>query len=266
MGESSQNRPGGRRREPATVSLAPSMKQDKNLNPTARRELLTGIRDQLPLLLGVVPFGLIFGALAISVGLSPLAAQGFSLFVFAGSAQFIAVSLIGESASALVVIVTIVLVNLRHALYSASLAPSLAHLPRAWKLALGWLLTDEAFAMASRRVRGGKLGNAHWYTLGTGLALWAAWQISTAAGIALGAGLPPSLSLDFALPLTFLALVAPTLVDRPTLVSAMSAGVLALAFINFPFRLGLVAASIAGVGLGLLVESTTPPQPGRTVG
>jgi len=242
------------------------MKRWNGVNPSARRELLTGIRDQLPLLLGVIPFGLIFGALAISVGLSPLAAQGFSLFVFAGSAQFIAVSLIGESASALVVIATIGLVNLRHALYSASLAPSLAHLPRSWKLALGWLLTDEAFAMASRRYRGGKLGNAHWYTLGTGLALWAASQISTAVGIAMGAGLPPSLSLDFALPLTFLALVAPTLVDRPTLAAALSAGVLALAFTNFPFKLGLVAASIAGVGLGLWVESTAQPRPEGTVG
>ena len=242
------------------------MKRQKDGVPSARRELLTGIRDQLPLLLGVIPFGLIFGALAISVGLSPLAAQGFSLFVFAGSAQFIAVSLIGESASALVVILTIILVNLRHALYSASLAPSLAHLPRPWKLALGWLLTDEAFAMASRRYRGGKLGNAHWYTLGTGLTLWAAWQLSTAAGIALGAGLPPSLSLDFALPLTFMALVAPTLVDRPTLAAALSAGVLALALINLPFKLGLVAASIAGVGLGLWVESRIRPPSEHTIG
>ena len=242
------------------------MKQENDAIPSPRRELLLGMRDQVPLLLGVIPFGLIFGALAIAVGLSPLVAQGFSLFVFAGSAQFIAVSLIGESASALVVIITIILVNLRHALYSASLAPFLAHLPRSWKLALGWLLTDEAFAMASRRYRGGTLGNAHWYTLGTGLALWAAWQISTAAGIALGAGLPPSLSLDFALPLTFLALVAPTLVDRPTLAAALSAGVLGLAFMDFPFRLGLVAASIAGVALGLWVESTAQPRPERTVG
>ncbi|MGH2621932.1 MAG: AzlC family ABC transporter permease [Anaerolineales bacterium] len=231
-----------------------------------RTEFLTGVRDQLPLLLGVVPFGLIFGALAISVGVSPFAAQGFSLFVFAGSAQFIAVSLIGETASALVIVATIALVNLRHALYSASLAPSLAHLPRPWKFALGWLLTDEAFAMASRRYRDGKLEHAHWYTLGTGLTLWAGWQISTAAGITLGTNLPPGLSLDFALPLTFLALVAPTLVDRPTLAAALGAGMIALALVSLPFRLGLVAASVAGVGLGLWVESTAQPRRERTNG
>jgi 4-azaleucine resistance transporter AzlC len=218
------------------------------------------------LLLGVIPFGLIFGALAISMGVSPAAAQGFSLFVFAGSAQFIAVSLIGESASALVVIATIALVNLRHALYSASLAPSLAKLGRPWKLALGWLLTDEAFAMASRRYRSGELENAHWYTLGTGLTLWAAWQISTAVGIALGASLPQGLSLGFALPLTFLALVVPSLVDRPTLAAALAAGLLGLALFNLPFRLGLVAATIAGVGLGLALESTTRPRDEGTVG
>jgi len=231
-----------------------------------RREFLTGVRDQLPLLLGVIPFGLIFGALAISVGVSPAATQGFSLFVFAGSAQFIAVSLIGESASALVVIATIALVNLRHALYSASLAPSLAKLGRTWKLALGWLLTDEAFAMASRRYRNGELEDAHWYTLGTGLTLWAGWQISTAVGIALGSNLPQGLSLDFALPLTFLALVVPSLIDRPTLAAALAAGLLGLALFNLPFRLGLVAATIAGVGLGLALESATQPRDEGTLG
>ena len=218
------------------------------------------------MLLGVIPFGLIFGALAISVGVSPAAAQGFSLFVFAGSAQFIAVSLIGESASALVVIATIALVNLRHALYSASLAPSLAKLGRTWKLALGWLLTDEAFAMASRRYRNGELEDAHWYTLGTGLTLWAGWQISTAVGIALGSNLPQGLSLDFALPLTFLALVVPSLIDRPTLAAALAAGLLGLALFNLPFRLGLVAATIAGVGLGLALESATQPRDEGTLG
>ena len=242
------------------------MQKEEVGNQAVRSEFLTGVRDQLPLLLGVVPFGLIFGALAISVGVSPAAAQGFSLFVFAGSAQFIAVSLIGESASALVVIATIALVNLRHALYSASLAPSLAKLGRPWKLALGWLLTDEAFAMASRRYRSGELENAHWYTLGTGLTLWAAWQISTAVGITLGASLPQGLSLDFALPLTFLALVVPSLVDRPTLAAALAAGLLGLALFNLPFRLGLVGATIAGVGLGLALESTTRPRDEGTIG
>jgi 4-azaleucine resistance transporter AzlC len=144
------------------------------------------MRDQLPLLLGVVPFGLIYGALAVSAGVPPLAAQGFSLVIFAGSAQFIAATMVGSGALPGVIVFTILIVNLRHALYSASLAPHLAHLPRRWKLALSWLLTDEAFAIASARYRRGELGQAHWYLLGTGMTLWASWQVSTSLGIALG--------------------------------------------------------------------------------
>jgi predicted branched-subunit amino acid permease len=109
--------------------------------------------------------------------------------------------------------------------------------------------------MASRRYRKGPSDHAHWYALGTGLALWAAWQVSTAVGIRVGAGLPPELSLDFALPLTFLALVAPTLVDRPAAIAALSGGVLALALFNLPFKLGLVVAAMAGVGMGVVVET-----------
>lgn len=214
-------------------------------------EFLAGVRDQLPLLLGVVPFGLIFGALAVSVGLSPLVAQGFSLFIFAGSAQFVAAGLVGALTPPLVVVVTILVVNLRHALYSASLAPYLAHLPTRWKLALAWLLTDEAYAVATGRYRGGRLANAHWYTLGTGMTLWGAWQISTALGIVLGARIPERFSLDFAAPLTFLALLIPTLKNRSNVAAAVSAGVLAVALHGLPLRLGLLIGAVVGVGVGL---------------
>lgn len=218
-------------------------------------EFLAGVRDQLPLLLGVAPFGLIFGALAISVGLTPLAAQGFSLFIFAGSAQFVAAGLVGALTPPLVIVVTIFVVNLRHALYSASLAPYLSHLPARWKLALAWLLTDEAYAVASARYRGGRLANAHWYTLGTGMTLWAAWQTSTALGIVLGARIPADFSLDFAAPLTFLALLVPTLKSRANVAAAVSAGVLAVALHGLPLRLGLLLGALVGVGVGLAAAS-----------
>ena len=218
------------------------------------KELLAGMRDQLPLLLGVVPFGLIFGALAISAGVPPLAAQGFSLVIFAGSAQFIAATMIGSGALPGVIVFTILIVNLRHALYSASLAPHLAHLPRRWKLALSWLLTDEAFAIASARYRRGKLAQAHWYLLGTGMTLWAFWQVSTSLGIALGTRLPEDLPLDFALPLTFLALLRPSLVDAASWAAAAAAGLLAVLLGGLPFKLGLVVASMAAVGIGLAVH------------
>lgn len=217
-------------------------------------EFLAGVRDQLPLLLGVAPFGLIFGALALSEGISPLAAQGFSLLIFAGSAQFIAAGLVGDLAPPAVIIVTILVVNLRHALYSASIAPYVARLPARWKIALAWLLTDEAFAMSSARYRRPPIENAHWYMLGTGMTLWATWQVSTAAGIALGAQVPQGISLEFAAPLTFLALLFPTLVDRPSIAAAVSAGLVAVALHGLPFRLGLLLGAMVGVAAGLIVD------------
>lgn len=226
------------------------------IEPTrvSAREFLHGARDTLPILLGVAPFGLFFGALALEIGLRPLEAQGFSLFVFAGSAQFVAVDLLRQGATPAVIIFTIGVVNLRHVLYSASLAPQAARLPARLRAVMAWLLTDEAFAVSSPRLRQPDLTGAHWYFLGSGLALWTAWQISTAAGIVFGAAIPDSWSLDFALPLTFLAMLIPTLIDRPAWAAAVSGGLLALLFRGLPHGLGLIAAVVVGVGLGVGVD------------
>jgi 4-azaleucine resistance transporter AzlC len=217
-------------------------------------EFTAGVVAQLPILLGVVPFGLIFGALAVRAGIPPLIAQGFSLLIFAGSSQFIAVGLVADGTPPIVVVFTILVVNLRHMLYSANLGPYLADLPRRWKLGLSWLLTDEAFALASVRYQKQAGPNTHWYMLGTGLALWISWQASTAIGITLGTQIPERWTLEFALPLIFMALIAPTLVDRSTWAAALGAGVVALALVGLPFKLNLVIAVIVGVTLGLALE------------
>ncbi len=232
--------------------------------PGPWREFLHGVRDQLPILMGVIPFGIIFGALARSAGIPVLESQAFSLLIFAGSSQFIAAGLVGEGVPALVVVFTILLVNIRHLLYSASLAPHLARLNLRWKIALSWLLTDEAFVVAAARYRRPDEGYPHWYFLGTGLTLWGSWQISTFTGISLGAILPGTSLLDFALPLTFLALLIPTLADRTTLIVALSGGVLALLLASLPFKLGLLIAVLVSVGLGVWIESRQPDSsPGR---
>ena len=221
---------------------------------TPRREFLAGARDQLPLLLGVVPFGLIFGALAVSAGLPAFEAQAFSVFIFAGSAQFVAIGLVAGQTPALLIVATILVVNLRHMLYSAALGPHVQHLSLRWKVPLAWLLTDEAFATASLRYRRDDRQHAHWYFLGTGLTLWSSWQLSTLLGIALGARIPESWSLDFALPLTFLAILVPQVRDRPSLAAALSAGVLAVALAAMPLKLGLMVSILVGVGVGALFE------------
>lgn len=227
---------------------------DLRPNPTGWREFWNGARDQLPILVGVMPAGLIFGALGKGAGLASVVVQGFSFLVFAGSAQFVALGLVVTGAPPLVIILAIFIVNLRHALYSATFSEHLARLPTRWKVALSWLLTDEAFVVSSVRFDKPDKASAHWYLLGTGLALWLAWQLSTAAGIALGTGVPDSWHLDFALPLTFLALLTPSITDGPTRLAAVASAVLAVGLGGLPYRAGSMLAVILAVGVGLWSE------------
>ncbi|GJQ52266.1 MAG: branched-chain amino acid ABC transporter permease [Anaerolineaceae bacterium] len=217
-----------------------------------------GIRAEFPLLIGVFPFGMIYGALAIEAGLSAVEAQMMSPIVFAGSAQFITTQLIKNTAPGFVIVLTIAVVNLRHMLYSASLAPYLASLPTRWKALLSYLLTDEAYAPSIIHYEINKLQpESHWFMLGAGLALWAIWMFSTATGILLGAAIPDSWSLDFALPLTFIAMVVPALKTRPAIAAALTAGGTALATYALPYKLGLLIAALAGIIVGTLLENKT---------
>lgn len=221
-----------------------------------KREFLAGVKAELPLLIGVIPFGMIYGVLALGSGITAPIAQAMSSVVFAGSAQFVSAQLIGAGAPAIVLLVTGSIVNLRHMLYSASVAPYLQELRPAWKWVLAYLLTDEAYAVTITHFqRDCQEPNKHWFFLGAGLALWTSWQASTAAGIYLGAVVPESWSLDFTLALTFIALVVPSLKDRPGLAAAISAGVVAVAAYSLPFKLGLVLAAAAGIGAGLWSEN-----------
>ena len=220
-----------------------------------------GVRAEIPLLVGVFPFGMIYGALALSAGLPPPAAQMMSSIVFAGSAQFITAQLVHEATPALVILLTIAVVNLRHMLYSASLAPYLASLSTRWKALLSYLLTDEAYApTVIRYEEEGPTPHGHWFLLGAGLALWTTWQISTALGIWLGAAIPESWSLDFALPLTFIAMVVPVLKNRPAIAAAISAGIVALAAFALPYKLGLILAALAGIVIGTVLEGQKSPK------
>ncbi len=225
------------------------------MNQTSK-SFWAGVRAEFPLLIGVFPFGLIYGALALGAGLAPLEAQMMSSIVFAGSAQFITTQLVRDAAPGLIIVLTIAVVNLRHMLYSASVAPYLKHLPRRWKPMLAYLLTDEAYAAAGLHYeRHGLTPTGHWFFLGAGLALWTTWQISSALGIFLGAALPSAWPLDFALPLTFIAMVMPVLKDKPMLAAALSAGAVALLAQGLPFKLGLILAALVGIVTGTSLES-----------
>ena len=226
---------------------------------SSRKEFFFGVRAELPILIGVVPFGMIYGVLAIGAGLPPLAAQAMSAIVFAGSAQFLATGLYAAGAPGMVIVLTTGVVNLRHALYSASIAPYTRRLSLAWKGLLAYLLTDEAYAVTITHYLAGGIDDEaiqykHWFFLGAGLALWSAWQASTAVGILMGSVIPSSWSLDFTLALTFIALVVPNIKDWAGLLAALAAGVTAVLAAGLPYKLGLVVASLVGITVGMLVE------------
>lgn len=225
---------------------------------SAARELRAGMTAVLPLLIGVAPFGLIYGVLARGAGLAPVTAQAMSLIVFAGAAQFLALGLITVGAPWGILLLTTGIINLRHVLYSASLAPYVRPLRPLWKWVLAFLTVDEVYALAISRYQQPASGNspavAHWYYLGTGMVLWTTWQTSTAVGIYLGARVPAAWGLDFTLALTFIGLLVPALTDRASRAAALTAGVVAVLAWSLPLKLGLILAAVAGILAGVLTE------------
>lgn len=223
---------------------------------TKRTEFFAAIKDELPILLGVIPFGLIYGASARNAGIPAAIAQSMSFIVFAGSAQFIIVQLLSASVPAGIIILIAAIVNLRHMLYSASLAPYLKHLRSAWQVLLAYLLTDEVYAVViAHYQQRGELRHKHWYFLGAGLALWCTWQASTAVGVLLGAHIDARWSLDFALPLTFIAIVVPAIKQRADIIAAITAGIVAVLVIHLPLNSGLLIATCVGIVAGVTIET-----------
>jgi len=234
-------------------------------HPNRFREFTSGARDTIPMLVGAAPFGVIFGTLVASGPLHLWHGQLMSLLVFAGSAQFIALGLIAGHASFAVIWATTFVVNLRHLLYSATLAPYVAHLPARWRWALGGLLTDEVFAVAWAHYRlhpPGAIGP--YYFLGSGLSMYLNWQVWTLAGLLFGAAFPglQSLGLDFAMVATFIAIVVPQLVALRYVAAAVTAGALAFFWQAWPYKLGLLAAVFVGVAVGVMLSR--PQTPRRT--
>ena len=225
------------------------------------QNFLAGVRAEIPLLISGFPEGMIYGALALNAGLSNAASLMMSSIVFAGSAQFITAQLAHEATPGLVIVLTIAVVNLRHILYSASLAPYISSLPMRWKALLSYLLTDEAYAATVIHYENeGVTPFGHWFFLGAGFSLWFTWQASTAVGIFLGAAIPESWSLDFALPLTFIAMVVPVLKNQPAIAAALSAGIVALVAFSLPYKLGLILAALVGIAVGTFLEGRGSPK------
>ncbi|CAN5815341.1 AzlC family ABC transporter permease [soil metagenome] len=221
-----------------------------------RSTFVLGVRDGAPMLVGAIPFGLITGVSAVSVGIDPVAVVYMSATVFAGAAQIAAISLVGTGAAMWVVLLTTVMINLRHVMYSASLAPWLGRYTVGERLAMAFVLIDQTYALSILRYpKEGTAFSRRDYILGIGATTWLVWVGATAVGALLGAQVPAAWQLDFAIPLLFLALLVPALRSRPTLLAALTGGSTALALAGLPFNLGLVLAALTGIAAGALAES-----------
>ncbi len=210
-----------------------------------------------PLWLGVVPFGLAYAVTARSAGLSLLETQALSTFVFAGSAQLSAVGLFATGAAGLEIVLTTLLLNVRHVLYGLSLGRELS-LTRRQRPIAAYFLTDEAFGVVSAADE-----RSFPFVLGAELSLFMVWNLATIGGFLLGAAIPDParLGVDLIFPLAFLAILVPLVRTRVELVVAMASGALAFGLARvLPGGLPILLTGVGGSLLGASLSRRTPPQ------
>ena len=218
---------------------------------------LKGIIDVSPLMIPVVPFGLIFGVLAIDVGFTPLQAMGMSLIVFGGASQIVLLQLFSGGASSLVIISSVGAVNSRHLLYGAVVSEHLSDLKLIWKIIISYFLIDQAFAISNEYFKKNKERNRYFHLVGGGAACWIIWQSTTLLGIILGSAIPEKLGLSFAVPLTFLALLVNDFRKFTNLVVIIVSGSVATLGYNFiPFKAYVIVAALAGLLTAIVLTKT----------
>jgi predicted branched-subunit amino acid permease len=228
----------------------------------------SGVYDILPALPPNLPFGMLFGAAAVDVGISPLEATAMSVFVFAGAAQLAAVDLLRMDTALPIVFLTVVIVNVRYVIYSASVAPLVEDLPRRWRAVMGYGLFDVNFAFFVDRfgpagtdagASDGTPVHRGWYYLGLTAPAVVTFVAGTSVGALVGSAVGDGLDLGFAIPLIFIALLAPSIDSRPAVVTVAVAGVVSVGAAGLPFNLGLLNAIFAAVAAGAVAESVGRP-------
>ena len=207
------------------------------------------------MLLGIIPFGVVTGVAMVASGIPPLVAMLMSLIVFAGASMVASAQLLASGAPVLLIVFTTLIINLRFMMYSASLRLHFGGEPLGWRLLMAYLQADNVYGLTLMRYaeRPHAPGGREFF-LGAALVVWLAWQLAVAAGILIGAGVPASWRLEFAAPLTFLAMTVPLLRDRAMVAAAVVAAICVVAAYALPFKLSIPLAALAGISAGLLFE------------
>ena len=219
---------------------------------------LKGVIDVSPLMIPVVPFGLIFGVLAIDVGFTPLETMGMSLIIFGGASQIVLLQLFSGGASSLVIISSVGAVNSRHLLYGAVVSEHLSDLKLIWKIIISYFLIDQAFARSNEYFKKNKDENKYFHLVGGGATCWIIWQSTTFLGIILGAAIPEKLGLSFAIPLTFLALLINDFRKFVNVFVIIVSGIVAtLGYNVIPFKAYVIVAALIGLLSAIILTKMT---------
>ena len=224
---------------------------------TAKSYFWQGGRDSWPFIFVAGPFGMLFGVLGSEAGLNLVEVMTFSVTVFAGAAQFTALQLLQEEAPTVVILASALAVNLRVAMYSASLTPYLGAAPL-WQRALAAYFTvDQSYSLSIIKfetVPSMTTSERIAYFFGTNMLIAPLWYISTLFGAVMGTRIPPSWALDFAMPIAFLAMIGPMLRTPAHIVAALVAIVVSILAVGLPYNLGLLVAGAAGMLAGAQTE------------
>lgn len=239
------------------VSCIDSIKDFIIMSENTQNLYWQGIKAGFPFILVVGPFGLLFGVVATEVGLDVVQTMAMTILVIAGASQFAAVQLIAENAPILVIIMTGLAVNMRMAMYSASIA---LHIGKAatWKrILIAYFLVDQSYAVSILKYENSpelNITEKLRYFFGTMTPIAPVWYGCTYIGIIAGAEIPQQYALDFAIPITFLALVGPSLRSLPHLTAAIVSVVVSLSLLWMPFNLWLIIAALLAMMAGAFVE------------
>ena len=230
----------------------------RDTNSEEWQDVLDGIRTIAPLLPAALPFGMMTGLTAAKVNFDALLGIGQSAIIFAGASQIAMSQLIGEKALPVMAVLTVLLINLRFAMYSASLSLHLRGLSNTKKSIVAYLLTDQAYALSLAHFSlhtDWPIEKKFRFYMANALTMWVVWMASTALGYYLGAGLPPSWGLEFGVPITFIALMVPGLRDSATIAAACVGGAIAVIAAPLPNNMGLFLAALCGIATGYVWET-----------
>ena len=228
---------------------------------TKQQNFVRGFIDVLPLLIPVIPFGIIFGAIGIELGFGPYVTYATSIIIFSGASQIVFFQLLSAGASSLVAITSSSVISTRHLLYGAVVNQYLGNLSIYWKLGLSYILTDQAFAVSNEYFKKNKNEKfKHYYLLGSGITLWIVWQLTTIIGILLGSIVPEELGLTFTIPLTFLALLINYFRKIDHLIVIIISGILSIILYEAPFKSYIIFSSLVSLLIAYLIVKMRKKQ------